>query len=546
MKKLIYSLALVLMGLTSCTSFDDPVTENYGAGPAVDVNVTAANPTDSAFVVTITPAAGTLYYAYLIEPADEAQKLDGYTLLKGGYSNTVVKASDQAVTTINIDEADPNTTYQVYAVAANDKGIVGDVVVKSIKTTDALIPGDVGVKRDGANKAVVLTFHEAVTRGEGAVKAVYYKEWDILNPVELAADEFVVETNGNTVSFSAPEAPAGSYVCFSYEAGAFKDAAGNSCAALNSGLNMETGRFTGAYVHVDNVPFEVDDSCVTAPEDGALIAAAEDFVGKITFPFDVYRNDETVEAGDVCINLSNDSREATYKLSADQWSVEGNVLTFVLPVTPMGGDNITVSLVEGAVTDVYGNPNAAFTSETSWLFFAPTLDMILGMFDFGYYSSYDEEPQLYNGGPVTISENPEKEGGLIIKGLFSDLVEGAELEGSFDLASGKLFIDAYQVLGTYTNSKGTTYGLVLYSLTNEDLIEFTINADGTITSTDLGIVAYDETYENPLGWFEKASIAALSPKTDAAARSMKTWKQTGSKAKKVAARARNLKKHVRK
>jgi hypothetical protein len=348
------------------------------------------------------------------------------------------------------------------------------------------------------------------------------------------------------VSFSAPEAPAGSYVCFSYEAGAFKDAAGNSCAALNSGLNMETGRFVGAYVHVDNVPFEVDDSCVTAPEDGALIAAAEDFVGKITFPFDVYRNDETVEAGDVCINLKNDSRTASYKLTPDQWSVEGNVLTFVLPVTPMGGDNITVSLVEGAVTDVYGNPNAAFTSETSWLFFAPTLDMILGMFDFGYYSSYDEEPQLYNGGPVTISENPEKEGGLIIKGLFSDLVEGAELEGSFDLASGKLFIDAYQVLGTYTNSKGTTYGLVLYSLTSEDLIEFTINADGTITSTDLGIVAYDETYENPLGWFEKASIAALSPKTDAAARSMKTWKQTGSKAKKVAARALTLKKHVRK
>ena len=545
MKKLIYSLALVLMGLTSCTSFDDPTTENYGAGPAVDVNVTAATPTDSAFVVTITPASGTLYYAYMIEVADEAQTLDGYTLLKGGYSDAVVvKASDQAVTTITIDEADPNTTYQVYAVAANDKGIVGDVVVKNIKTTDALNPDAVGVSRDGANKTVALKFHEPVIRGEGAVKAVYYKEWDILNPVELAADEFVVDVDGSsTVVFIAPEAPAGSYVCFSYEAGAFKDAAGNSCAALNSGLNMETGRFTGAYVHVDNVPFEINDSCVTAPEDGALIAAAEDFVGKITFPFDVYRNDETVEAGDVCINLSNDSRTASYKLTPDQWSVEGNVLTFVLPVTPMGGDNITVSLVEGAVTDVYGNPNAAFTSETSWLFFAPTLDMITRTFQINYISYFSEDGAVASLGTVTIEQDSETENGLLIKGLF---LEESVLKATYDLASAKIIIPDWQQLGKYTNSEGTVYG-IMFAVNGADYLVLTINPDGTLTPDRMwGFYAMDETFENEVGWFDVAKASEFAPveagarRSAAISKSLKTVKAVASSS------ARSLKKRVRK
>ena len=539
---------MVLVGLASCTSFDDPTTENYGAAPGIDINITPGAQTDSAFTVTITPQAGALYYAYIIDQNDEAEHLDSATLYKGGYGNTVVKVADQPTTTITIDNATPNTTYQVYAVAGSDKGIVGNVVVKSITTTDKFQPGPQTIGRDADNAALTLSFSEAIKRGEGAVTAKYYKEWDITNPIDVPAEDITVEVSGNAATFAAANIPAGAYLCFSYAAGAFVDKIGNPCNALNSGLNMNTGKFTGAYVHVTNQPFDITDAYVTAPENGALVANAADFKGEITFPFNIYRNDEYVEAGDLTVTFTSDAREVTYKLNPSDWSVNEKVLTFTLPaaVKPEAGDIITVSVLEGAIADVYGNPNNAFSSTTWWKFFAPTKDMILGTFDFGYYSAYDDEPELYNGGPVTISENPEKEGGLIIKGLFSDLVEGAELEGSYDLASGKLFIDAYQILGNYTTSKGTTYGLVLYSQTYEDLIEFTINSDGTITSTDLGIVAYDETYENAIGWFEKATVARLSPITNPAARSMKTWKQAGSKAKKVAARARSLKKQVRK
>ena len=172
---------MVLVGLASCTSFDDPTTENYGAAPGIDINITPGAQTDSAFTVTITPQAGALYYAYIIDQNDEAEHLDSATLYKGGYGNTVVKVADQPTTTITIDNATPNTTYQVYAVAGSDKGIVGNVVVKSITTTDKFSPRPQSVATDPDNAAVQLKFSEAIKRGEGAVTAKYYKEWDLLD-----------------------------------------------------------------------------------------------------------------------------------------------------------------------------------------------------------------------------------------------------------------------------------------------------------------------------------------------------------------------------
>lgn len=544
MKKLIYSLAMVLVGLVSCTTFDDPVTENYGAGPSIDVNITPGVQTDSAFTITITPGAGAAYYAYVIDKNDEPEQLDSAVLFKGGYGNTVVKVADQPSTTLTITDAAPNSTYQVYAVAGSDKGIVGNIVVKSITTTDQFNPTPKTIARDADNAAIQLKFSEVITRGDGAVTAKYYKEWDIMNPVEIPEEDIYVAVEQNAVIFGATKIPAGAYVCYSYAEGAFLDAKGNPCAALNSGLDLNKGAFVGAWVHKTNKPFAIEDAWVTAPKSGSLIGKVEEFNGEITFPFNIYRSEETVEKGDLSVTFTNANRSATYNLAPEDWSIAENKINFVLPAAaqPVGGDIITVNVVDGAVADVFGNLNEAFSSTTSWKFFAPTVDMILGTFDFIYYSAYDEEPQAYDGGPITITENPAEENGLIIKGLFSDLVEGSELEGYYDLTSGKLYIYAYQVLGLYTTSKGSVYGLITYSQSGQEAIEFTINADGTITSTDLGIVACDETFENALGWLEKASIAAFTPKAAEAA----AKKKAASRAKKMSVRVKAPKKHVSK
>lgn len=549
MKKLIYSLAVILAGLTSCTSFDDPVTEKYAAAPGIDVNVTAGVPSDSAFTVTITPGEGTLYYAYVVGSGAAPQQLDSATLYKGGYGNAVVEAKEQPTTTFTIDEALPNTTYWVYAVAGNDKGIIGSIVTKSITTSDGLNPTPKTVKRDEDAKSVALGFSENVTRGEGAVKAVYYKEWDIMNPVEISAEDFTVEIAKNTVTFAAPTAPAGAYVCFSYDAGAFKDGKGNPCGALTSGLNMNTGKFTNAYVHVTNESFTIEDEYV-APASGSKIGVWTDFKGTITFPFDIYRSEQYVEKGDLKVVYSNEDREISYNLTADQWSVEGKTLTFVLPVEPTQGDNVVLYVVSGAIADVYGNANEDYSTagiELTYAGFIPTVDMVFGTFDFTYYSAYDDTPQLYDGGTVTIVKNPEVEGhaedGIAVMGMFGAAAEDY-LEGHYDLAAGKVIIDALQIVGE-DEYKGEKIWLVLYNVAQTDEVAFDINPDGTLTSKEVGLVAYTADFSSVLGWWEKCSIATLTPKASAARgfKAAKAFKKTTKKAaKKVKAmNVRNLK-----
>ena len=529
MKKLIYSLAMVLVGLTSCTSFDDPTTENYGAGPSVDVTITAGTPSDSAFTVVITPSAGSLYYAYAIGKSAAPQAIDSTTLYKGGYGNSVIKVADKATTTINITDADPNTTYYVYAVAGSDKGIVGNMTVKGITTTDVLSPGPKTIQKDEANAAVKLTFSEAIQRGEGAVTAQYYKEWDILRPVEVPAEDLTVQVSGSSVIFAADNIPAGAYVCFSYEAGAFKDGKGNPCRALNSGLNDTTGEFSGAWVHVTNVPFEIDDKQVTAPEDGAIISNVEDFKGEITLDEDIYRNDETVEDGDLSVTYTSDSRVVTYKLTADQWSVSGNKINFVLPATPENGDYITFSMVEGAVTDVLGNPNAEYTSSAVWKYstFKPTVADVLGTFN--YAVTLKSNSKTYDLGNFTISEYTGEDaepGDVVISDLYMD---GSKIYGYYDLETAQLYIQRYQALGTYVE-EGVTYGVVTYSMAGQKQIVFDITADGLV-STDFALAYTDAEFSSLLGYEVPEGLTVFA-------------KAAGSRMSKAAKTAKNKKSNV--
>ena len=520
---------MVLVGLTSCTSFDDPTTENYGAGPSVDVTITAGTPSDSAFTVVITPSAGSLYYAYAIGKSAAPQAIDSTTLYKGGYGNSVIKVADKATTTINITDADPNTTYYVYAVAGSDKGIVGNMTVKGITTTDVLSPGPKTIQKDEANAAVKLTFSEAIQRGEGAVTAQYYKEWDILRPVEVPAEDLTVQVSGSSVIFAADNIPAGAYVCFSYAEGAFKDGKGNPCRALNSGLNDTTGEFSGAWVHVTNVPFEIDDKQVTAPEDGAIISNVEDFKGEITLDEDIYRNDKTVEDGDLSVTYTSDSRVVTYKLTADQWSVSGNKINFVLPATPENGDYITFSMVEGAVTDVLGNPNAEYTSSAVWKYstFKPTVADVLGTFN--YAVTLKSNSKTYDLGNFTISEYTGEDaepGDVVISDLYMD---GSKIYGYYDLETAQLYIQRYQALGTYVE-EGVTYGVVTYSMAGQKQIVFDITADGLV-STDFALAYTDAEFSSLLGYEVPEGLTVFA-------------KAAGSRMSKAAKTAKNKKSNV--
>lgn len=538
MKKLVYSLLMAGLSLVGCTSFDDPVQEKYAAGPSVGIHLTAT--TDSTFTFTVTPAEGAQYYSYIVVKSSEVQQLDAATLLKVAYSGIVAgemtETAKAASVTNNMRNKKgeplclPNTTYQIYAVAVSDKGITGEIANTSVTTTDGLLPAPRSFKADTENKSVAVTFSEAVARGEGEIVAMYYKEWDITNPVVIDEKELEVSIEGNVVTFATPKTYAGSIIAVSWADGAFVDSFGNKCRALNSGLNMQTGKFAGVYFRNDLVPFDMElmkeaeeegeeptGNLTVAPVIGSVFPKWNEFEGVFTLDFDIYRNPSKVKSGDVSVVYSNENSTTTYKLTAEQWNAEGNTLTFSLPAEPAPGDYVSVVVAKGAITDVYGNPcNEFFSEDIWWKYFAMTKEMVIGQFNFSYVSAYDEE--TYDCGTVTIEEDEEEENGLIIKDLY---LKGSVLPGYYDIQSGQIYIYAYYELGIVAGSK-QNYGLITYSLSNKTEIAFTVNPDGTMVSTDFGVVACDEAFTSPLGWWEKATTATFTPMATTKAFSFKT------------------------
>ena len=290
---------------------------------------------------------------------------------------------------------------------------------------------------------------------------------------------------------------------------------GIACGALNSGLNMDAGKFTGAYVHVTNKPFAIDDSFVTAPEDGALINNADLFEGIISFPFDIFRNDDEVKVGDLVIAFANGNKTTAYNLDPSLWSVEDNLLKFYLPEQPEVGDQIFVSVKEGVVYDVCGNPNLAYTSVANWKYFPLTVDYFVGKFGLDYISYYDDSQSVTNLGVVTIEEDAESgDGALAIKDFY---MEGSVLSGAYDLSAGLLLLNDGQVLG-FAEEDGTVYGLAFVNAEGDGPVTFTLNPNGTMTADGMwGIYAYDQNFEEAVGWWDVAAASQLSP-LDGAAR----------------------------
>ena len=531
MKKILYSL-MAIGGLfaTSCASFDEPVTEVYPDGPAVAIEVSETS--DNAFTFTVTPAEGTMYYSVLVAEGDEAASLDAETLYKCGYKadygTVLVDAAKNATFTYDMLDAEgkaiakPNTTYQIYAVAANKYGVIGEIAVAAVTTTDNSLPGVTDYEYDAENKAQFVAFSENVYRGEGAVKVQYYKYMElatgVLNPIDVPADEIVVQIQANQAAIVAPTTPAGAYVAISWEEGAFVDGFGNKIKAVNSGFSTAQNNFVGLYGQNETESFAIAAENITAPETGSVVESWEDFMGEITFDFDIYQAAKT----GLSVTYTNAKSTKTITLGSSEWMAQGKAIYFVLPEEPAAGDIITVSVAAGVVVDVYGNPNEAYEGTEVWwkMFdFTATEDMVLGSFQAVGVSSYDGVAYSL-GNNVTIATLPSYDSQVpagkacIIQNLCN---EGTAILGYYDLDNAKVYVGSTYDLGFVQAADGTVYGSVTYSQSGANWIEFTINKDGTLTSTDFAWVVCDTEYTSLLGWWDKFSMTTLTKNTAAAA-----------------------------
>lgn len=528
MKKILFSLAVVL-GMASCTTWDDEHTQSYGDGPSVAIDLTTT--TDSTFTFTVNPAQGTNYYTYAVVAGSEAQDISATTVYKNQVPNAIASAitkyENSASVTVNMRNAkgaplcSPNTSYVVYAVAASDKGVVGKVTTIVVKTTDGKVPVAIDVPEDVEGEEIAVTFSESVQLQPGKVTAKYYREWDPeFKAIDVPSEDIIITVANNKAVFKVQNVPAGAYVFFSWPEGAFVDSFGNGCPAMNSDFNWSTGALQGVALHLTNKSWAIKASNLS-PEAGTLISDYTTFEGTMEFDMPVFRNDEEVEAGDISVVYTTKKKSLTIALDPTDWSVSGNKVTFHLPEAAEPGAIITIKVKADVLFDICGNGNEAFETTSKdvwWKYFAATKDMVLGNFAFSYVSYFDDEPAWYEGGNLTIKEDPERENGIIVSNFYLD---DSELTGYTDIPAGKMYLDNMQIIGTFTNSKGTTYGLALINPFSDGPMEFGINADGTLTSSDVGICAYDETFTNKIGWWDVFAPAVFTKQTTAKAKAVK-------------------------
>lgn len=514
-------MAIAGLMTTSCISFDDPVTENYGVGPTATITVTET--TDSTFTFTVNPGENALYYSILVEQSADTAAVDAETLLKGSYAsvyNVVKNTNDAATFTYNMRKANgaplcmPGKTYQIYAVAASDKGVLGEVAVATVSTTDQLAPRPTQYEYDAAEKTMYVLFSEAIARGEGAVKAVSYKYYDLVNGKFAGeeVEEVEVVVDGDVIAITANTNP-GAYVAFSWEAGAFVDAAGHACKALNSGFSMQQGDFVGLVGENDTEAFEVTELNVVEPAIGGTIGDWEAFYGTLMFDMNVFANTKAA-ADAVTLTYKNAKSETTVKLTyGEHWDTSANTFIFVLPKEPEFGDKVSIKIAEGAFTDAYGNPNAEVEFADAWLrSYGFTRDLVVGNYIFAHQSGFDGN--VYTATSSIAAD--AKENVVAIAGFADytdDGVADCTIKGVFNGDYGTITVPCGQIIGEDVvvmddNVTTAEVWVVLEEYDGAEQIVFQVDEEGTIVNQGnmWTYSVYEKASQSFLGYFAAGPV----------------------------------------
>ena len=239
MKKYIIGLfsAICLMW-AGCEQFEDFVPVDMGEGPAVTVDLKKTDV--DAFTLTVTPAEGAAYYAYLI--TNEAITANSDTLLQAKYANAVpLKTAENPSVTESFVNQKIGVTYYVYAVASDAKGVCGAIASATLDLPDEEAPHIVDASYmytpTNNSRTITVTFNEEVIRGTGAItyslntmnsdntfnvykSGTFESENVVIDGIKVAItlpEDAVYNETENTVTF----------VFLNMEKGAFVDASGN-------------------------------------------------------------------------------------------------------------------------------------------------------------------------------------------------------------------------------------------------------------------------------------------------------------------------------
>jgi len=532
--KRIFAYITMLTLAVACETMYGPVETPIAPDSAAGVEITVADVTDDSFTVTITPAGEASYYSWLIDEASAAVELDAETLYAVGYESvgqgTAKWTAEKPSVTFTVEGLDPNTDYQIYAVAGSKMGIAGAVVNKSVKTTDTVAPGYESFETD-ANQ-VVFTFSEAVTRKaeNGAIKVPYYAYYSAeFQTTAAAAGEVTVPEDsilvaGNQALISVPDLPTGCYWTISIPEGAFVDVVGQKLPAYASPFVMVEGEDgpepapKGFYGEIDYVelPMLGELELETFAEWDAGFAVP--LVNK--YPLANFSTKKFVTVTyEVVKESSVETVVHTLAPSAD-YNVTSLGFVVNLPEEPAVGANVTISVPAGALYDIYGNDCEAW-EHTMKYSYGYTLEDILGTYVFQEQSLFDG--QIYPSELVVAKSDDEEEGNVMFT-VYDDIeCNISPIYAQFDVDAGTLTVPSLQLFGEYTNSKGTEYlaafvsavidytaGTVGYSTAP---VVFKVESPNVITATAPYGVLLCDLEGKPASWYDAyvASQAKLAP-----------------------------------
>ena len=326
--------------------------------PTVSLVLNAANDVTLSFDVVASENAA--QYAYAVYPGSDNEVPSAYDILlletfaaADGAYNTKLGEDASSTASVTLDCSDfAAETYQIFAAAITETGLIGEVAVLDVTMNDTEIPVLAGAAVDA--NVLTLQFNEAVVRGNGKayVTIIAWGVGQYYMMDEVITDENITVEN-NVVTIVCPEAGNGAGYIVSFEEGLVKDLSGNKCTAVKSGLDANY-QYVGLGWDTDFVPITITESCFVEPAENTNWGA-EDANLVFVLPTEVMINTAVSQP----ITVIYDEAEGVSQLYAE-WTLgeDFKTVTVYLPKMPTG--EFDVAIAEGAFYDIWGNPTSAF------------------------------------------------------------------------------------------------------------------------------------------------------------------------------------------
>jgi hypothetical protein len=377
-----------------------------------------------------------------------------------------------------------DASYEVMGVANNTDGIVSQVAVQVVNTSDsnppqltATDPG-VGTGELPVGGPVVLVFDEPVVYDD--TKELVFTE--LFDGEDVVVSTVTVDNNMVTVT---PGEDFTNYdvVLLSYPEGTFTDYSGNLTAEMNSYYD---GEFHGLYWGVELMEFEAS-SILPAEE-----VAPSGF--DIVVSFDQAVDASEVADGDITLTYDNGTDILIKSVLASEVSANGNDLTITQSYAAPPGVEVTLNIPSELLYIGYGNPNAEVTA--SWSI-ALTLADLVGTYNVEAVSYIDPGPydEMWT---ATVELVPDNDTALSIT-IDAGAGGGIAFLAKFDLSNLEITIPE-------ATSAGNIYGYGATLIVATDLSTYaggpvvgTINSASSFTLNELGM--YLAEYDNGDGTF---------------------------------------------